>query len=95
MPGRLRHVVDVRNERRPQEISAYSRLSTGRHCPYDRNVSRQAIHDLERHTAETPSGRMGRGLYGWDISDLHRPKVNAFPQACQKRCGPGGQQLMM
>jgi hypothetical protein len=80
-PGGYGHVVDVRNERRPQEISALELpFNRGGNCPYDRNVSRQAIHDLERHTRGDIQWAVWEegGLYGWDISDIHRPRVNAY-----------------
>lgn len=76
-PGGYAHVIDVRNERRPQEISSFETpFNRGGNCPYDRNLSRSAIHDMERHTrgdivwAAWEEG----GVWGIDLSDIHRPK---------------------
>jgi hypothetical protein len=80
-PGGYGHVVDVRNERRPQEISDFQLpFNRGGNCPYDRNVSRQAIHDMERYTRGNIVWAVWEegGFYGWDISDIHRPAVAAY-----------------
>jgi len=48
-PGGYMHIVDVRNEQEPIEISNFmTPFNRGGNCPYDRPVSRSAIHDVER-----------------------------------------------
>jgi hypothetical protein len=75
------HIVDVRNEQKPIEISNFmTPFSRGGNCPYDRPVSRIAIHDVERMIrgnivwAAWEEG----GFWGVDISDIHRPDAAAW-----------------
>ena len=80
-PGGYMHIVDVRNEARPQEISSFmTPYSRGGNCPYDRNVSRIAMHDVDRMIRGKiawASWEEG-GFWGVDISDIHRPRPAAW-----------------
>jgi hypothetical protein len=85
-PGGYMHIVDVRNEARPQEISSFmTPYSRGGNClrgptGYDRNVSRIAMHDIDRMIRGKiawASWEEG-GFWGVDISDIHYPKAAAW-----------------
>jgi hypothetical protein len=85
-PGGYMHVIDVRKESRPQEISSFmTPYSRGGNCllgptGYDRNVSRIAMHDIDRMIRGKiawASWEEG-GFWGVDISDIHRPKAAAY-----------------
>jgi hypothetical protein len=85
-PGGYMHIVDVRNEARPQEISSFmTPYSRGGNClrgptGYDRNVSRIAMHDVDRMIRGNiawASWEEG-GFWGVDISDIHYPKAAAW-----------------
>jgi hypothetical protein len=80
-PGGYMHIVDVRNEARPQEISSFmTPYSRGGNCPYDRPVSRIAMHDIDRMIRGNiawASWEEG-GYWGVDISDIHFPKPAAW-----------------
>ena len=80
-PGGYMHIIDVRNEQEPLEISNFmTPFNRGGNCPYDRPVSRSAIHDVERMIrgkivwAAWEEG----GFWGVDISDIHRPDAAAW-----------------
>lgn len=80
-PGGYMHIVDVRNERKPIEISNFmTPFSRGGNCPYDRPVSRIAIHDVERMIRGNIvwSAWEEGGFWGVDISDIHRPDAAAW-----------------
>ena len=80
-PGGYMHVVDIRNEAQPIEISNFmTPFSRGGNCPYDRPVSRIAIHDVERMTRGDIiwSAWEEGGFWGVDISDIHRPDAAAW-----------------
>ena len=80
-PGGYMHIIDVRNEARPQEISSFmTPFNRGGNCPYDRNVSRIAMHDVDRMIRGKiawASWEEG-GFWGVDISDIHYPKAAAW-----------------
>ena len=80
-PGGYMHIVDVRNEARPQEISSFmTPYSRGGNCPYDRNVSRIAMHDVDRMIRGKIAWAAWEegGFWGVDISDIHYPKPAAW-----------------
>jgi hypothetical protein len=80
-PGGYMHIVDVRNEAEPIEISNFmTPFSRGGNCPYDRPVSRIAIHDVERMIRGDIvwSAWEEGGFWGVDISDIHRPDAAAW-----------------
>jgi hypothetical protein len=69
------HVIDVRHEKNPVQISTF-RLPLNRFCPPDRPGRRFGIHDMDRmirgnivHSAWENSG-----FWAIDISDPYRPK---------------------
>lgn len=70
------HVIDVRNEKNPVQISTF-RLPLNRFCPPDRPGRRFGIHDVER----TIKGEIvfsaweNSGFWAVDISDPHAPKA--------------------
>ena len=80
-PGGYMHIVDVRNEARPQEISSFmAPYNRGGNCPYDRNVSRMAMHDVDRMIRGKiawASWEEG-GFWGIDMSDIHYPRAAAW-----------------
>ena len=85
-PGGYMHIIDVRNEARPQEISNFmTPYSRGGNClrgptGYDRNVSRIAMHDIDRMIQGNiawASWEEG-GFWGVDISDIHYPRAAAW-----------------
>jgi hypothetical protein len=80
-PGGYMHIMDVRNEKRPQEISSFmAPYNRGGNCPYDRNVSRMAMHDVDRMIRGNiawASWEEG-GFWGVDIKDIHYPKAAAW-----------------
>lgn len=85
-PGGYMHIIDVRNEKRPQEISSFmTPYSRGGNClqgptGYDRNVSRIAMHDIDRMIRGKiawASWEEG-GFWGVDISDIHYPRAAAW-----------------
>ena len=80
-PGGYMHIVDVRNEEKPLEISNFmTPFSRGGNCPYDRPVNRIAIHDVERMIRGNIvwSAWEEGGFWGVDIKDIHRPDAAAW-----------------
>jgi hypothetical protein len=80
-PGGYMHIVDVRNEKRPQEISDFQTpFNRGGNCPYDRNVSRSAMHDVDRMIRGKIAWAAWEegGFWGVDISDIHYPRAAAW-----------------
>jgi len=69
------HVIDVRNESNPVQISTF-RLPLNRFCPPDRPGRRFGIHDIERMIKGNIvfSAWENSGFWAVDISDPHRPK---------------------
>lgn len=80
-PYGFMHLIDIRNERRPIEISGF-RLPLNMHgnCPADRPGRRFGAHDLERmiHGNIVWSAWEEGGFWGFDISDLHYPREAAY-----------------
>jgi hypothetical protein len=80
-PGGYMHIIDVRNEARPQEISDFQTpFNRGGNCPYDRNVSRSAMHDVDRMIRGKIAWAAWEegGFWGVDISDIHYPRTAAY-----------------
>jgi hypothetical protein len=80
-PGGYMHIIDVRNEKRPQEISDFQTpFNRGGNCPYDRNVSRSAMHDVDRMIRGKIAWAAWEegGFWGVDISDIHYPRAAAW-----------------
>jgi hypothetical protein len=75
------HILDVRNEARPEEVSGF-RLPLNLHgnCPPDRSGRRMGVHDVERMIRGDIvwSAWEEGGFWGIDISDLHHPKPVAY-----------------
>lgn len=69
------HVIDVREERNPVQISTF-RLPLNRFCPPDRPGRRFGIHDVDRMIRGNIvfSAWENSGFWGIDISDPYRPK---------------------
>jgi hypothetical protein len=70
------HVIDVRNEKNPVQISTF-RLPLNRFCPPDRPGRRFGIHDIERMIKGNIvfSAWENSGFWAVDISDPHQPKA--------------------
>jgi hypothetical protein len=70
------HVLDVRNEKNPVQISTF-RLPLNRFCPPDRPGRRFGIHDVERMIKGhiVYSAWENSGFWAVDISDPHQPKA--------------------
>jgi len=70
------HVIDVRNEKNPVQISTF-RLPLNRFCPPDRPGRRFGIHDVERMIKGNIvfSAWENSGFWAVDISDPHQPKA--------------------
>jgi hypothetical protein len=70
------HVLDVRNEKNPVQISTF-RLPLNRFCPPDRPGRRFGIHDVERMIKGNIvfSAWENSGFWAVDISDPYRPKA--------------------
>ena len=85
-PGGYMHIIDVRNEARPQEISDFQTpYNRGGNClrgptGYDRNVSRIAMHDVDRMIRGNIAWAAWEegGFWGVDISDIHYPRAAAW-----------------
>jgi hypothetical protein len=80
-PGGYMHIIDVRNEARPQEISDFQTpFNRGGNCPYDRNVSRSAMHDVDRMIRGKIAWAAWEegGFWGVDLSDIHYPRAAAW-----------------
>ena len=80
-PGGYMHIIDVRNEARPQEISDFQTpFNRGGNCPYDRNVSRSAMHDVDRMIRGNIAWAAWEegGFWGVDLSDIHYPRAAAW-----------------
>jgi hypothetical protein len=69
------HILDVRNEKNPVQISTF-RLPLNRFCPPDRPGRRFGIHDVERMIKGNIvfSAWENSGFWAVDISDPYRPK---------------------
>lgn len=75
------HVIDVSDETLPREISGFLLpLNLGGNCPPDRSGQRMGVHDVERMIRGDIvwSAWEEGGFWGFDISDLHRPKWAAY-----------------
>ena len=75
------HFIDVRNERRPKEISVFQLpLSLHGNCPADRPGERFGVHDVERMIRGDIvwSAWEEAGFWGIDISDIHYPRAAAY-----------------
>jgi len=70
------HVIDVRNEKNPVQISTF-RLPLNRFCPPDRPGRRFGIHDVERMIKGNIvfSAWENSGFWAVDISNPHQPKA--------------------
>jgi hypothetical protein len=85
-PGGYMHIIDVRNEQRPQEISDFQTpYNRGGNClrgptGYDRNVSRSAMHDVDRMVRGNIAWAAWEegGFWGVDIKDIHYPRAAAW-----------------
>ena len=69
------HIIDVRYEKNPVQISTF-RLPLNRFCPPDRPGRRFGIHDVDRMIKGNIvfSAWENSGFWAIDISDPHRPK---------------------
>lgn len=69
------HIIDVRHEKNPVQISTF-RLPLNRFCPPDRPGRRFGIHDVERMIRGNIvfSAWENSGFWAVDISDPYRPK---------------------
>jgi hypothetical protein len=80
-PGGYMHLIDVRKEDRPQEISSFmTPFNRGGNCPYDRPVGRSAMHDVDRMIRGKIAWAAWEegGFWGVDISDIHYPRTAAY-----------------
>jgi hypothetical protein len=70
------HILDVRYEKNPVQISTF-RLPLNRFCPPDRPGRRFGIHDIERMIKGNIvfSAWENSGFWAVDISDPHQPKA--------------------
>jgi hypothetical protein len=70
------HILDVRYEKNPMQISTF-RLPLNRFCPPDRPGRRFGIHDIERMIKGNIvfSAWENSGFWAVDISDPHQPKA--------------------
>jgi hypothetical protein len=70
------HIIDVRYEKNPVQISTF-RLPLNRFCPPDRPGRRFGIHDIERMIKGNIvfSAWENSGFWAIDISDPHQPKA--------------------
>lgn len=80
-PWGFMHIIDVRDDTRPREISGYKNpLNMEGNCPPDRPGVRFGTHDVERMIRGSIvwSAWEEAGFWGIDISDIHRPKSVAY-----------------
>ena len=76
-PYGFMHVIDVRNERRPIEISGFrTPLNMHANCPPDRPGRRFGTHDLDRMIRGDLvwSAWEEGGFWGFTIKDIHYPR---------------------
>lgn len=78
-PWGYMHIIDVRNERNPVQISTF-RLPLNRVCPPGRPGERFGIHDIDRMIRGNIvfGAWENSGFWAVDISDPHQPKSAGY-----------------